>query len=77
MGCLFHMKKCLCGGEYRYLVLPATNEERENQEIRLHIRVCAALAFLQPEHVEDGFIEIHSFLFDYFVDECLENEENP
>ena len=32
----------------------------ENQEVRLHISMCTALAVLKPEHVEDGFVDIHS-----------------
>lgn len=82
-GCFFHMKKCLWR---RVQELGLTNDYRENEEIRVHIRMCAALAFLKPEHVEEGFAEIHSQapenekltkFFDYFVDQWLENTEIP
>lgn len=53
-----------------------------NQEVRTSICMCAALAFLHPEQVQDGWILIHSQavqnekltkFFDYFVDQWLEN----
>ena len=32
----------------------------KNEEVRMIIRMCAALAFLRPEDVPDGWLEIHS-----------------
>lgn len=32
-------------------------EYRENNGIRLHVRMCAALAFLKPENVLDGWVD--------------------
>lgn len=82
-GCHIHMKKCLCR---KVRELGLTREYRENEEVRLHIRMCAALAFLRPEDVFDGWLEIHSQppdvaklseFFDYFVERWLENSEVP
>lgn len=82
-GCFFHMKKCLWR---KVQELGLSTEYRENEDIRLHIRMCAALAFLKPEEVQDGWIEIHSqapespklsLFFDYFVENWLENPEFP
>jgi hypothetical protein len=72
-GCHFHIKKCLWR---KVQELGLTREYRENEEIRMQIRMCAALAFLRPEDVIDGWLQIHSQapnvtklseFFDYFV----------
>lgn len=82
-GCLFHMKQCMWR---KVQELGLTNEYRENEEVRLHIRMCAALAFLKQEDVHDGWLEIHSQapddaklskFFDYVVDRWIENENIP
>ena len=69
-GCHFHIKKYLWS---KVQDLGLTGEYRKN-EVRLHIRMCAALAFLSPEDVLDGWPEIHSEspevakLSDFFVE---------
>lgn len=82
-GCYFHMRKSLWR---KVQDLGLTREYKENEEVRQQIRMCAALAFLRPEDVCDGWLEIHSQapdvprlsdFFDYFVERWLENEENP
>lgn len=82
-GCFFHMKKCLWR---KVQEVGLSTEYRENEEIRLHIRMCAALAFLKPEEVQDGWMEVHSqapespklsLFFDYFIENWLENSEFP
>lgn len=82
-GCFFHMKKCLWR---KVQDLGLASEYRKNEDIRLHIQMCAALAFLKPEEVEDGWVEIHSHapentklsqFFDYFVENWLENTQFP
>lgn len=59
---------------------------REDEEVQLQVRMCAALAFLRPEDVADGWAEIHPHasnaprlteFFDYFVERWLENAEIP
>lgn len=82
-GCHFHMKKCL----WRKIQdLGLVREYRENEEVQMRVRMCAALAFLRPEDVADGWLEIHSGapdvtklaeFFDYFVERWLENSEIP
>lgn len=82
-GCYFHMKKCLWR---RVQDLGLTRDYKENEEVRIHIKMCAALAFLKPEDVCTGWLEIHSQapenvklteFFDYFIDRWLENEDIP
>ena len=82
-GCYFHMKKCLWR---KVQDVSLTENYRQNEEIRLHVSMCAALAFLKPEDVSEGWVEIHSqapdnqklsTFFDYFVDTWLHNEQTP
>lgn len=82
-GCFFHMKKCLWR---KVQSIGLTNEYRENEEVRLSIRMCAALAFLKPEDICEGWLIIHGEapsnskleeFFDYFIDQWLENEAIP
>lgn len=82
-GCYFHMKQCLWR---KVQELGLTREYRENEEVRMQVRMCAALAFLRPEDISDGWLEIHSKspdvtklaeFFDYFVERWLENDEIP
>lgn len=82
-GCFFHMKKCIWR---KVQELGLARAYRENEELRLHIRMCTALAFLRPEDVPDGWLVIQSQapdnsklveFFDYFVNRWLENEEIP
>ena len=40
--------------------LELTCEYRQNENVRLHIRMCLALTFLNPDDVLDGWLEIHS-----------------
>lgn len=82
-GCYFHFKKCLWR---KIQEIGLTCEYRENEEIRLSTQMCAALAFLKTEDVQDGWVEIHSqapanpkltrFL-DYFIEQWLYNDEIP
>lgn len=82
-GCYFHFKKCLWR---KVQEIGLTCEYKENEDIRLLIQMCAALAFLKIEDVQDGWVEIHSqapqnpklsAFFDYFVEQWLENDEMP
>lgn len=82
-GCHFHMTKCLWR---KVQDLGLSVEYRGNSEISLHVRMCAALAFLKPEDVLDGWVEIHSQapessklsqFFDYFVENWLDNQDIP
>lgn len=56
-GCYFHMKKCLWR---KVQDIGLIREYLDNEEVRLHISMCAALAFLKPEDVFDGWMEIHA-----------------
>lgn len=82
-GCFFHLAQSIWR---KVQDVGLTESYKTNQEIRLVIRKCAALAFLPPEDVEEGFINIHSNapdddklvqFFDYFVDQWLENSQIP
>ena len=81
-GCYFHMKKCLWR---RVQDVGLTRDYKENEEIRTLIKMCASLAFLKPDDVCDGWLEIYSKktecqklteFFDYFVENWMENEQN-
>lgn len=82
-GCYFHMRKCIWR---KVQDLGLACEYMKNEEVRMIIRMCAALAFLRPEDVPDGWLEIHSRVpdneklsgfLDYFVERWMENEEVP
>lgn len=79
----FHMKQCIWS---RVQNLGLTEQYRTDEEFKLHVSMCPALAFLKPEDVYDGWLEIwagapdsinyqklHEF-FVYFVANWLENE---
>lgn len=54
-GCYFHMKKCL----WRKIQNVGLSEEyRTNEDVKLHVNMCAALAFLKPEDVRDGWLQV-------------------
>lgn len=82
-GCYFHMKKCL----WRQIQnLGLSEEYRKNDELKLLVNMCAALAFLKPEDVLDGWLQVHAEapenpklteFFDYFVDTWLDNHQIP
>ncbi|GBO21182.1 hypothetical protein AVEN_113977-1 [Araneus ventricosus] len=74
LECNFHFNQCLWSGLVR--------DYKDDEEIRLHIRMCAALAYLPESYMDDGWLCIqetspqHAKLqefFDYFVKEWLEN----
>lgn len=80
-GCYFHLKKCLWR---KVQELGLTRDYKENEEVRTVIKMCASLAFLKPEDVVDGWLEIYSQnpgnpklieFFDYFTERWLENEQ--
>jgi hypothetical protein len=55
-----------------------TNLYKEDSEVKTHIRLCAALAFLKPEDVHEGWIFIQeneklTEFFNYFVEQWLDN----
>lgn len=78
-GCYFHFTKCL----WRQVQdIGLTNLYKEDSDVRFHIRLCAALAFLKPEDVDEGWILIQetapsneklSEFFNYFVEQWLDN----
>lgn len=78
-GCNFHWNQCL----WRKIQnLGLVNEYRENENIRLHLRMCSALAYLPLEDVDDGWLLIQEqtdnneklvAFYDYFVIQWLEN----
>ena len=79
------MKKCL----WRKIQnLGLSEEYRTNEEVKLHVNMCAALAFLKPEEVQDGWLQVYAEapdhdnpkleeLFNYFVEAWLENDQIP
>ncbi|CAL1272081.1 unnamed protein product [Larinioides sclopetarius] len=79
VGCNFHFNQCL----WRQVQsLGLVQVYKENEEIRLHIRMCTALAHLPEADIDEGWLCIqetspqHAKLqefFDYFVKEWLEN----
>lgn len=82
-GCYFHMKKCLWR---KVQDLGLTRDYKENEEVRNIVKMCASLAFLNPDDVCNGWLEIYSrkpeendklteFL-DYFVSNWMEDERN-
>lgn len=63
-----------------------TNLFKENEEIGLTLRKCAALTLLKPEDVDLGWIHIQSHapikvkitkFLDFFVDQWLQNSSIP
>ena len=55
-GCFFHFSQNLWR---RVQNIGLTSMYKSNQEVRNSIRMCAALAFLKPTEVEEGWIHIH------------------
>lgn len=81
-GCYFHMKKCLWR---KVQDLGLTQDYKGNEEVRTLIKMCASLAFLKPDSVIDGWLEIYSQkpendklteFFDYFIEHWMESEQN-
>ncbi|KAF8785187.1 hypothetical protein HNY73_010761 [Argiope bruennichi] len=78
-GCNFYFNQCL----WRQVQsLGLVQEYKENDEIRLHVRMCAALAHLPEDDIEDGWLSIQETsplqsklqqFYDYFVKEWLDN----
>jgi len=80
-GCNFHFNQCLWR---KVQDIGLSQMYKENEEIRNHVRMCAALSHLPPEHTDDGWINImencpseHLIqeFNDYFVDQWLENNK--
>ncbi|XP_035213237.1 uncharacterized protein LOC118187144 [Stegodyphus dumicola] len=79
-GCNFHLNQCL----WRKIQdLGLVNEYRHNEEIRTHLRMCASLAYIPAECVDDGWLCIQESsprnarleaFYDYFVEQWLEND---
>lgn len=79
-GCSYHFNQCIWR---RVQHLGLTSLYTNNPDVRKHIRMCAALAYIPPDDVEDGFLKIMETtpslpklkeFYDYFVNEWLENE---
>ena len=79
-GCNFHFNQCMWRNLQNFGL---TADYTNNEEIRLHIRMCAALAYLPIDDVEDGWIctqqtspnhEKLTRFYDYFVSQWLEND---
>lgn len=82
-GCFFHLSQSIWR---KVQEIGLSGMYKTSQEIRNTIRQCAALAFLKPEKVEDGWLHIHSTapdneklieFFYYFVEQWLENVHIP
>ena len=78
-GCNFHFQQCLWREVQR---LGMVTEYRDFTEVRRHIRMCAALAYLPPENVDDGWLSIMEAspvsenickFNDYMIEQWLEN----
>lgn len=78
-GCHFHFTQCLWR---KVQELGLVRKYMEEEEIRLHIRMCAALAHLPVEDVEEGWLSIQEesptdpslqTFYDYFVSQWFEN----
>ncbi|GBN13774.1 hypothetical protein AVEN_258100-1 [Araneus ventricosus] len=79
LGCNFHFNQCLWRQVQNLGLVP---DYKDDEEIRLHVRVCAALAYLPESDMDEVWLCIqgtspqHAKLqefFDYFVKEWLEN----
>lgn len=82
-GCFFHFSQSLWR---KVQNLGLANEYNTSQEVRESVRMCAALAFLKPTEVEEGWLHIHSVavaneklneFFYYFIEQWLENPHLP
>lgn len=82
-GCYFHFTQCLWR---KVQDVGLVTLYSENEEIRKHIRMCAALAFLKPEDIDEGWIIIQETaprdaklaeFFDYFIEQWMENQSVP
>ena len=79
-GCNYHFNQCLWRRVQDCGLAPAY---KENEEIRLHIRMCSALAHVPLELIDDAWLSIQEstpedeklrVFYDYVVDQWLENE---
>lgn len=78
-GCNFHFNQCLWR---KVQELGLTEEYKQNAEVRLHIRMCAALAYIPLTEVENGWLSIMEDapttsklqqFQDYFIEQWMEN----
>jgi len=83
MGCYFHFTQSLWR---KVQSMGLVRSYRESSELRLTIRRCAALAFMKPEDMDEGWLYIHenapgnpnlTQFLDYFVDQWMENPVLP
>lgn len=79
-GCNFHFNQAIWR---KVQELGLTQLYRGEKEIRDHIKMCAALAHLPPDYIEDGFLHIMETtptieaivqFNDYFVSQWIEND---
>lgn len=82
-GCFFHFSQSLWR---KVQNLGLSSEYNTDQEVRDSVRKCAALAFLKPADVEEGWLHVHgmaekneklSKFLDYFVEQWLDNPLLP
>ena len=82
-GCFFHFTQRLWRKVQEVGLTSLYKQEKEISDV---IRMCAALAFLKPEDVEEGWLFIHSVapddtklteFLDYFINQWLENSSVP
>ncbi len=76
-GCNFHF----CQSLWKHIQsIGLTTDYRNNDEIKLHVRMCAALAHLPEQDIDDGWLYIQESspphpklqeFYDYFVNEWL------
>lgn len=78
-GCNFHFNQCIWR---KVQELGLVIDYKNNEEIRLFIRMCAALTYLPVDDVEAGWLYIQELtpnhqklteFYDYFVDQWLDN----
>lgn len=78
-GCHFHYTQCIWR---KVQEVGMVTEYKNNDEIRLHIRMCAALAYLPLEDLDDGWLTIQESspnneklqeFYDYYVEQWLQN----
>lgn len=79
-GCNFHFNQALWR---KVQEIGLTTQYRDNEEVRNHIRKCAALAYLPPDYISNAWIQIMENapneeavvkFNDYFVEQWMENE---
>lgn len=82
-GCSFHFHQCL----WRKIQnLGLAESYKEDEQVRLVCRMCAALTYLPLEKIEEGWIQIMEIVpqnakltefLDYFVEQWLDNSSIP